>query len=451
MLNNLTPMILFGVLCPLSSMLLVRILKYDLRFDKTIDFYDYYWHHPLVARVVSIWKLAMRYWVLAYLLSTVLLWIGGRMGDRLGWLAFPPLGFLDLWRWAIVKDLDVFWQVCSGWVVVIALNDARRCARRPIWDVFISYKSEDVHTARLIADQLIASGLRVWFAEYQVLLQNYEEFQDAIDYGIRNSANGILFTNNRYIGSPYCRDEVEKLLAHLGPGKLMEIMIPREDLPRRHYPDLENCPSHVGDDALSILSFLREQTGWPVRPVSTLSRELEERRLQTTFQGRPMSVNVAGWEVTDPGHQSPDSGMQGLELRSKLPENDFHLFVNLYYGSEIHPEAQRVGQPTNDRDVYKMLLDHAKGYVRKLGADMRGLHLLFHYDLSQFALTYWLDFYWTRKYSVIIPNEVLATNAEFVFTFGFVGTSFKDYCRYAHLMDRLVASLQWGDLSGCDD
>lgn len=44
------------------------------------------------------------------------------------------------------------------------------------YDAFITYKSEDADLVRNVADQLIASGIRVWFAEYQVLLQNYDQF-----------------------------------------------------------------------------------------------------------------------------------------------------------------------------------------------------------------------------------------------------------------------------------
>ena len=51
----------------------------------------------------------------------------------------------------------------------------------PPWDIFISYKSKDVEIARKIAGRLITSGIRVWFAGYQILLTGREYFQQAID------------------------------------------------------------------------------------------------------------------------------------------------------------------------------------------------------------------------------------------------------------------------------
>ena len=36
------------------------------------------------------------------------------------------------------------------------------------YDVFISYKSEDIDVVRPVVDQLIAAGLTVWFAEYRI-------------------------------------------------------------------------------------------------------------------------------------------------------------------------------------------------------------------------------------------------------------------------------------------
>ena len=52
--------------------------------------------------------------------------------------------------------------------------------RRPPPQLFVSYKSQDVGVARRIADHLIASGVGVWFAEYQILLVARDRFEEAI-------------------------------------------------------------------------------------------------------------------------------------------------------------------------------------------------------------------------------------------------------------------------------
>ena len=92
-------------------------------------------------------------------------------------------------------------------------------------DVFISYKSKNVDVARLVADRLIASGRKTWFAEYEVLLTDRHRFQEAIDRGIRECKYGLALTNNDYANSKYCRAEMDQLLKFCGPKKIMEIMI----------------------------------------------------------------------------------------------------------------------------------------------------------------------------------------------------------------------------------
>ena len=80
-----------------------------------------------------------------------------------------------------------------------------------------------------------------------------------------------------------------------------------------------------------------------------------------------------------------------------------------------------------------------------VGGDIRGVHLLFHTRLSQFGLTYWTEFYWTRKVPVTIPNETTRETAEFVFTFGFPGhvpRILRLHRRHGHARD-VIQLAQW--------
>ncbi len=63
--------------------------------------------------------------------------------------------------------------------------------------LFISYKSHNADVAREVADALLANGVNVWFAEYQVLFGNYDDFQKAVNEGIDRASHALLFTNNR--------------------------------------------------------------------------------------------------------------------------------------------------------------------------------------------------------------------------------------------------------------
>jgi hypothetical protein len=94
--------------------------------------------------------------------------------------------------------------------------------------------------------------------------------------------------------------------------------------------------------------------------------------------------------------------------------------------------------------MYRYLVDFAQRHLGHLLTRVHWLHLFFHRGLSQFAITYWNHFYWTRKYSLVIHNQAYDQHAEFLFTFGFRGP-LVEYCLYTHIMDAFVVSLRWGE------
>jgi hypothetical protein len=116
--------------------------------------------------------------------------------------------------------------------------------------------------------------------------------------------------------------------------------------------------------------------------------------------------------------------------------------VNLHAGPEKSISGQRQIQKIDDREMYNYLLEYAPKHLNVLKAQIKGVHLLFHKGLSQMVLTYRMEHYWTRKYSIIIPNPVTKEAGEFVFTFGFVG-NFEEFCLYTSIMDEFVKSLEW--------
>lgn len=458
--------LIFLLICLVVSVLLILISKYDLRFDPTID-PVYYADFPAINKAISIVKLVPRYIVISTLLAWLVSLLYNFAAGKLGWASFDNLKFASFSKFAFIK-LETFWYVASGVALIIYLTDVIHCARTPIqydlkksapsprppsveddtprddqnhWDVFISYKSEDVYLARRIANQLLASGLQVWFNEYRVLLQNFDQFQDAIDFGIAHSDWAICLTNNRYIGSQYCRIELEQLLDHLPSGNVLEVMIPREDLPHQQYQALDNCPAYMGSDLEGILGFIQEQTGWAIKPLLPVIIELGHRTNISTCMQREVVLDITDWRVTKPGKMVFGStDLLALEFMHRQDQYGFH--ANLVCGPEYAREGRRLGQAIDDRQMFNLLRNHAERHTGRLNAKVYGLHLIFHEGLSQFAITYRMFGYWTRKYSIVFPNDVTNQNAEFVFTFGFNG-SFKQYCENVFLMDRLVESLEW--------
>lgn len=458
--------LIFILACLVVSVVLIIIFKYDLRFDPTID-PTYYADFPAINKTISIVKMIPRLIAISTLLAWIVSLIYNAVAGKLGWTNFPNLTMESFKKFAFIHH-DVFWTVAAGAAGFIGVWDMILCARVPIqhelkkssasgrtrrvkddtprddqnhWDVFISYKSEDVNLARRIANQLIASGLQVWFNEYRVLLQNFDQFQDAIDFGIAHSDWAICLTNNRYIGSPYCRIEMEQLLDRLPSDNILEIMIPKEDLPHQKYQALDNCPSFVGSDLHDILSFIQYQTSWPIKPLLPEIVETDHRTHVSACMLRDVILDITDWRVTESGKEI--MGTTDLLAMEYLPRKDkYSLHVNLVCGQEYARQGNRLGQAIDDRQMFNLLRRHAEKHTSRLRAKVHGLHLIFHEGLSQFAITYRMFGYWTRKYSVVFPNPVTNQNAEFVFTFGFNG-SYKEYCENVFIMDRLVESLQW--------
>ncbi|MGZ4353368.1 MAG: toll/interleukin-1 receptor domain-containing protein, partial [Gaiellaceae bacterium] len=124
------------------------------------------------------------------------------------------------------------------------------------YDAFISYKSVDVRVARELADQLIASGRRVWFAEYEILLSNFDEFQQSVLEGLRRSKRAIAITSDLYTQSQYCAVELATLMERVGPGRILEVRLPGEHESHRLFPELSHSPQCTSRDTAEILSFV---------------------------------------------------------------------------------------------------------------------------------------------------------------------------------------------------
>jgi hypothetical protein len=308
------------------------------------------------------------------------------------------------------------------------------------FDFFISYKSHDVDLVRPVVDRLIASGLNVWFAEYQILLQDRDKFGQAILDGIANSAFGLAFTNNRYIDSEYCQFEIERLLERPGPGRILEVKVPDEDRPHQLYPALGASPGEAARSRSDMLRFISDVTGFAVasEPLPA-KRGTKETFYTAACLGRPVRLNTTGWRLTKPGKRDDEGSTQGLEFKL---QGRYPLAVNLYSGPETSSPGQRQDQDIDDRRMYDHLLEYAPRHLGHLQTKPKGVHLFFHRGLSQMALTYWMEHYWTRKYSLVIPNPATREMAEFLLTFGFIG-SFEEYCLHTSFMDDFARSLDW--------
>jgi hypothetical protein len=156
-----------------------------------------------------------------------------------------------------------------------------------------------------------------------------------------------------------------------------------------------------------------------------------------------------GWTVEkDP---AKDPRFAGMLPEFKYATRNPVLFANISAGVDVSPESQRLDEIEGDRSVYEYLLDYAPRHLGAVGAEAKGVHLLFTArGRSQMGLTYWSEDpdgppLWTRKVSIIVANPSVSATAEFVFTFGLLGgaAQWRDYCLMTPLMDDLAVSLTW--------
>lgn len=312
--------------------------------------------------------------------------------------------------------------------------------RRPAPQVFVSYRSQNVRIARRMADHLIASGVEVWFAEYDILLEGRDRFEDAIEEGIRRSTHGLAFTNAGYSSSKHCMSELRGLLAAHGPERVLDARLSDDGIAHREFPELRQSPHCDGRDLAAIVDLVARQTLARLRPVADSATDVPER-VRGKCMGLPYYVNARGWTLERVGGQMLEDGTTtGPVLRRGNGRSAMR--VNVLAGPEESPRAWRAAD-AEDRELYEELIRYARRHLGTLRAEPYGVHLLFHSGSSQMALTYRMRGYWTRKISVVLAHPDASQPGEFVFTFGFAAP-FREYCYRAHLMDDLALSLEWG-------
>ena len=313
-----------------------------------------------------------------------------------------------------------------------------------VFDIFMSYKSEDVTVVRQITEQLIARDITVWFAEYTIAVNERPRFQEAIDAGIRRSRYGVCFTNNKYVDSPYCRREVEQLLDPLncGPHKVVEFQFPSETRPHLAYPQLTGSHSVEYEGIDQALRYIASATEMRIRPLST-PYESTPNLQNFQYRGREYALDLAGWESVQRQYrnrQGPD--MEGPKFSAMCGGNPMwgHVIVG---PQDVSRGAVAIGT-LDDRAYYEEALKFADRFFKSIWQQkLVGVHLLFAAGFSHMALTtLFKPGIWSRLYSVVLPYPGEATDVEFAFFFFFKG-NFKEFCANANRMDRVVESIRW--------
>ena len=276
---------------------------------------------------------------------------------------------------------------------------------------------------RMIAEQLIASGLNIWFAEYAILVSDRYRFDYFINQGIKYSRYGMLFTNNMYINSRYCREELQQLLSQ---GEVIEIKYPDEPLVHHLYPELERSPSmEYHGDPNEISHYFQSVTGlsMDLGRIETVSRGAHEHFFYDSLE---YSLDLTGWEITSRGewYKLKAFGNRGGPTFQRV-FGPHRIQGNLLVGRAPRA-ARRVS--SDDREAYEFVLNAANTFYKWTTSEKCvGVHLLFLMDMSHAAFTTWVpsSAWWSRRYSIVLPAPNTGDNLEFAFLFSFSGGSFR--------------------------
>jgi hypothetical protein len=463
----------------LSAAVLVLVFRQDEMLQRNFD-HEEYWFRPGPVRLRGIVQTALSHAAFAAALALITIQIWDLYGPMLRLSEFPAhslefkrvmgsddLGFKLASLPRLFATAPVLHFAGIAWIVVFFAHTAWRCLGGKLYDVFISYKSEDAPFARRIADALTAAGWRVWFAENRIVLHWRVYFRAMFMNGIRNSRFGLAITSDRWATSKHCALEARAMLTWLETPAMLELSTPRESLPHQRFPDLAACPRLESRDLEAVLAFIEEKTATPLPKSARPPPVVTGARYSGAFHGRPYSIDVAGWRVENLGDGAlsainwhyaglPDGKLSGYLDASTIDAAEFEkglrfgleeelMFdVLAHYALKGIKQAPRVLQPKSVDEAVRMAADF-KDVERLERPKARGAHLLFHGGRSQMALTHWPGAHkdhWRRTVLLDVQNPVTRAAASLHFLFYFRG-SFQDYCRHAHVMDSLALSFEW--------
>lgn len=346
---------------------------------------------------------------------------------------------------ALLITLTILLVVGLGSLLTSFLRRDRR------WDFFLSYKSDNANEVRRIAERLMARGFKVWFAEYEVLLHSYEQFEARIRSGARNCSWALLFTTDQYAASRHCTNEVSWLKQRFAkePHRMIEVALTDPSDARVSLALPSASPRVVaklpplsslehGEDAI-LLREIGRLTGIDLENVTEPSTP-ETGRDRFRARCAPISFDPFPCVVED---WRPDR-WDGTDIASfawKGSPGRFAFNVRFHK----HPQAMpgvpvTVGHdPLDDRKLYTELRNYASWIMGLMFfLKERGLHLIWLGGRTQLALTHSFFSSRMRKYSIILSAPV---PIQVLFTFG-NGGSYEEFYRHAPLMDRVIESIR---------
>ena len=295
--------------------------------------------------------------------------------------------------------------------------------------IFISYKSENVNLVRSITERLIFSGVNVWFAEYRVHLRKYDEFvvefDREIQTAISNCTQAIIFTNNSWADSDYCKKEMRGLIKRIGTKDILEVAIPVESKPHKEYPGLDdnqaiifsgNCKNPKWSDLEELAQEIGNKIGIDVKRLADVhiedSEEVYAPRYGLSLRPGPLELMPGLTERLIPA----DTRLfRSLCFRGKIQEREVTLW--LFFEPLKSPTARISRSQMENRDDRQRYNDYRKFALNWIETEEKnghiinekGLHIIFINKKSQMIMTFKDEVesirLWERRYVITIEHE----------------------------------------------
>lgn len=317
------------------------------------------------------------------------------------------------------------------------------------YDIFISYNTASSIKVRKIVDYLLSNGLKVWFAEYLISLDNQyneDKFREQYLDGIKQSKLCLIFKNEYYQNSQYCQEEFLKISEVHKTSDVITLLL--DDIEH----DLANEQTIRLDYKLEPIFNLVSQK---------LNQKLvfPESRLQF-FQGDFYDMNHishlfqfdrTGWKATnkDTSYLKKDKyDTVGHELMKIIDNTPVKLLFSVGRDAQSSVRHNDNTNFIDDRAFRQEMVEWSEKHFKgRQHLKQTGIHLFFHNNKSHNVYTYYHRNSWIRRYSLIDfypkwPDK----NFEFVFHFSIYG-SFRQYCGIAPYLDRMVETLNFYTLN----
>jgi hypothetical protein len=318
-------------------------------------------------------------------------------------------------------------------------------------DLFVSYRTTDVQTVRPVVERLMSQGVRVWFGEYRMLLENYQNFNAAIQEGIRDSRFAVLFTSPAYGESDHCKNEVSWIresFADRASERVMEVRLRRWDAaaasdalgPLR---PLETVQAHeTGTDPIELANVIAARFGFQSGEPSSPART--DRLVSVADRG--VSFNAGDFE---PGRPSKGPEGQADLLSLSGPDGDMEVICTTnFQGFQRVPEID-LNEPESRKPYHQLRMTTA-GWLQwvRLQTNWRvrvvGLHLVRWHERGQFATTSYVmvpgaGSRWMRQYRLVFRDLRADRDTLLQYTFTVEG-SFREFLARVPRFDTLVMS-----------